>query len=108
MGRGYRAGRAGFRRPRRSAQDAWDGESWSAPGEWDPGLVGVAWGPGCSRGAIRISNSLPTPGYKLIPLSELVLPESHHLCPNFANLSVWIPTLLSPSPALTSALLLFP
>lgn len=108
MGRGYRAGRAGYRRPRRSAQDAWDGESWSAPGEWDPGLFGVVWGPGCSRGAIRIFNSLPTRGYKLTPLSELVLPESHHLRPNFANLSVWIPVLLSPSPALTSALLLFP
>lgn len=59
-------------------------------------------------GAIRISNSLPTPCYKLTPLSDLVLPESHNLRPNFANLSVWIPTLLSPSPALTSALLLFP
>lgn len=68
----------------------------------------MVWGPGCSRGTIRISNSLPTRGYKLTPLSELVLPESHHLRPNFANLSVWISALLSPSPALTSALLLFP
>lgn len=75
-------------------QDAWDGGGSSAPGEWDGGLIGVAWGPGYSRWTIGISNPPPTRGYKLA--HSVLAGPSYHLRPNFADRSVWVPALLSP------------
>lgn len=107
-GRGYRAGSAGLRRLRRSGQDAWDGGGSSAPGEWDGGLIGVAWGPGYSTGTIGISNPPPTRGYKLahslLAGPSQVLTSAPKLCKP-ERLGPRAPV---PSPALTWALLPLP
>lgn len=92
-GRDYRAGSAGSRRLRRSGRTPGTVEARARQAS-GTGLIGVAWGPGYSRGTIRISNPPPTRGYKLA--HSVLAGPSYHLLPNFADRSVWVPALLSP------------